>query len=422
VTKAMFNFSDIIAKQFREVEESRRAILNRAMNSMTEHLARQSNALSEVAQSVLTFQRIADQIPKIDISYLGASIADITARQSLSSIVRQLDAIRRIFPSQVDHPQLMALSTTLLSGVNQQLLESLRNNISESLSRTQLDSVTEALYSASRLIDREQLDLLTKAVANISKIDIPKLGALAGSPIFAALRFTSPGLHTEQIAALASSFSGRLAASLAEALESLANDSHAFEPSEEIFGTKVSSLPPSRISAEGLWQIYIQILALLVGLSQVGLVLHQMKEAGTSSKEGREYFRELIEATQKIAAQTERLIPTDDQNTYYIVERTARLQLRPSTKSLALALLFPNQKVRLVERNHKWIYVEYFDYLEGVPKMGWTFKKYFKKSLGPPGARPEILMQKARGIWKDRDDLPELRELRKEWDRIQPNH
>ena len=29
-----------------------------------------------------------------------------------------------------------------------------------------------------------------------------------------------------------------------------------------------------------------------------------------------------------------------------------------------------------------------------------------------------LLMQKARGMWKDRQDLPSLRELRSEWDRI----
>lgn len=28
-----------------------------------------------------------------------------------------------------------------------------------------------------------------------------------------------------------------------------------------------------------------------------------------------------------------------------------------------------------------------------------------------------VLMQKARGIWKDRQDLPAFRELRSEWDR-----
>ena len=30
---------------------------------------------------------------------------------------------------------------------------------------------------------------------------------------------------------------------------------------------------------------------------------------------------------------------------------------------------------------------------------------------------PRLLMQKARGIWKDRQDLPSLQELRSEWDR-----
>lgn len=32
-------------------------------------------------------------------------------------------------------------------------------------------------------------------------------------------------------------------------------------------------------------------------------------------------------------------------------------------------------------------------------------------------ARPE-LMRKARGIWKDRQDLPALNELRSEWNRV----
>lgn len=416
----MVNFSDIIARQFRELEESRRAIVNRAMSPIAERLTRQNNVLSEVAQSVLSFQRIAEQIPKIDFSSVGASIGHISAHQPLSSIVRQLDAIRNIFPSQMDQAQLMALSTTLLSGANQQLLERFRQSISESSSRTQFESIAESLYSASRLIDRQQVDLLTKAISNVSKLDISRLGALAGSPIFAALKFTTPDLSTDQIAELTSSFSGRLAASIAEALESLARDPRAFDPSEEIYATKVSSLTQSRISADGLWQIYIQILMLLIALGQFGL--DQIKNAATSSHEQKEYLRELIEATQRIAALTGRLIPTHDQNTYFVVERTVTLQLRPTAKSIALAVLLPNQKVRLVARNHKWIYVEYFDYLEGMPKTGWAFKKYFKRLSGSPGARPKRLMRRARGIWKDREDLPDLRELRKEWDRIQPHH
>jgi len=30
------------------------------------------------------------------------------------------------------------------------------------------------------------------------------------------------------------------------------------------------------------------------------------------------------------------------------------------------------------------------------------------------------LMQKARGVWRGRQDLPELDDLRREWDRVQP--
>ena len=41
--------------------------------------------------------------------------------------------------------------------------------------------------------------------------------------------------------------------------------------------------------------------------------------------------------------------------------------------------LLPKQKSRLVQRRHKWIYVEYFDEIEGIPKYGWANKKYLKK-------------------------------------------
>lgn len=43
-----------------------------------------------------------------------------------------------------------------------------------------------------------------------------------------------------------------------------------------------------------------------------------------------------------------------------------------------VAVLYPNQKVRLEKSAHRWIYVEYFDYIEGIPKMGWVNKKYLK--------------------------------------------
>jgi len=360
------------------MEESQRQIIDRAIQSLTQGFNSQSNRLSDLAQSSLSIQRLYAQISKSDYTSIAASITGATAHQSLSSFVRQLDAIKHILPSQFSQQQLLAVTKTLSSGINQQLSESLRESVSHSFSLAQYDVVKESLYSISRFVDPQQLNLLSKTISNASSIDTQKLGALAGSQIFASLKYAVPELSSDRLATLASSFSGRLAGSIAKALESLEEDPNAFEPVEELVRTKIDSLSTSRISAEGLWQIYIQILALLIGLSQLGLTIYQINEAKKSSGEGTELFKKLVETTQKIAANTERLVPKQDQNTYYIVERTVNLQIKPSADSQVLALLFPNQKVRLVKRKHKWIYIEFFDYLEGVPKYGWALKKYLR--------------------------------------------
>jgi len=81
----------------------------------------------------------------------------------------------------------------------------------------------------------------------------------------------------------------------------------------------------------------------------------------------------------QIASNTEQRIPDKDENAYYVVVRKVAIRIKPKCKSAALAVLSPNQKVRLVQDNHKWIYVEYYDYLESIPKYGWANKKYLKR-------------------------------------------
>lgn len=41
--------------------------------------------------------------------------------------------------------------------------------------------------------------------------------------------------------------------------------------------------------------------------------------------------------------------------------------------------LFPNTKVKLITEKHKWVYIEWTDYLEVVPRYGWVNKKYLKR-------------------------------------------
>src|SRR5208337_4881356 len=72
-----------------------------------------------------------------------------------------------------------------------------------------------------------------------------------------------------------------------------------------------------------------------------------------------------IESMQSIVIQqlTDLKAYEEDQ-TFYVVDRTVNLRTRPSVKSGKITLLYPNTKVRLIERASKWIKVEYFDSLE----------------------------------------------------------
>jgi len=61
------------------------------------------------------------------------------------------------------------------------------------------------------------------------------------------------------------------------------------------------------------------------------------------------------------------------------------LRAKPTTKnSDVLKVLYPNQKVRLVERKKKWIGVEYYNHILDIHENGWCFKKYLKKCSKAP--------------------------------------
>lgn len=70
------------------------------------------------------------------------------------------------------------------------------------------------------------------------------------------------------------------------------------------------------------------------------------------------------------------LHPQVDNNKHYVVDRSVNLRVKPSSKSQRFGTLYPNQKVTVLKEGGKWLYIEYFDYRDGVPMCGWVFKKY----------------------------------------------
>lgn len=97
----------------------------------------------------------------------------------------------------------------------------------------------------------------------------------------------------------------------------------------------------------------------------------------------------------EILREVEKLKPAQVEEVYYVVEREAKLKNHPRPKSPTIQLLSPNQRLKLVKSKGKWIYVEYFDYIEGVPKTGWVLKKYTKRIDLPEASRSSTLQGKS---------------------------
>ena len=84
-----------------------------------------------------------------------------------------------------------------------------------------------------------------------------------------------------------------------------------------------------------------------------------------------EFGREMID-------KCEVLKPKSETKIFYAATRTVNIRSDPSKKSPVIAKLHENQKVSLIASKEEWIYIEYFDYIHGIPKMGWVYSEYLK--------------------------------------------
>ncbi|HMG76184.1 MAG TPA: hypothetical protein VK582_21965 [Pyrinomonadaceae bacterium] len=90
--------------------------------------------------------------------------------------------------------------------------------------------------------------------------------------------------------------------------------------------------------------------------------------------------RRIIEAVNRtrteITREIKTLRPVEPNDVYFVVLRKAKLRTEPNLNQRSIEILSVNQRIKLIRGNDKWIYVEYFDYVEGLPKMGWVLKEY----------------------------------------------
>ena len=82
----------------------------------------------------------------------------------------------------------------------------------------------------------------------------------------------------------------------------------------------------------------------------------------------------------------------------YLVQRPSVLKARPKSRAEAVHGLASKDTVRLLQRQHKWVFVESLDQATNSPVYGWTLKKYLRrlpagqstssKELPNPGPKP----------------------------------
>lgn len=64
---------------------------------------------------------------------------------------------------------------------------------------------------------------------------------------------------------------------------------------------------------------------------------------------------------------------------YKITNRECKVNLKPKTQSLIVSKLPKNFELVVLQVNHKWVFVSYFDPEDNLPQTGWIMKKYLNK-------------------------------------------
>lgn len=140
---------------------------------------------------------------------------------------------------------------------------------------------------------------------------------------------------------------------------------NAVDAVQEAFKEKADAVPESLITFEGMIQLLFAFI----------FFIYAMNSSVESEKRIQSEIRKLEYI---VLEQIDKLKPKKEEAVYYVIQRPVNLRSKPNTKFPIITILYPNQRVELIQRKGKWIYIKYFDYIDGIPRLGWVYKKYAK--------------------------------------------
>lgn len=236
------------------------------------------------------------------------------------------------------------------------------------------DMLYDTMNDAARAFGNLRTDVISEIAKYTAHFDLKPVAGLAEIATLVASQIREANLFSELTR-------DSFASTITESFRSVMGESPtstAIADIEEIINDHVAKLPDTGITRKGMIELIFLILGVVLAGWQAANGHIQLRDGRQSSEVQAVQYSQLMSVLEHLVAKTEERAPINGQEKYYVVERRVELRTKPNNQGVSIAILFPNQKTRLVTMNHQWIYVEYFDYLEAVPKYGWANKKYLK--------------------------------------------
>lgn len=142
------------------------------------------------------------------------------------------------------------------------------------------------------------------------------------------------------------------------------------------FAHYVSTINDNKVTRQGIGQTIhalLTILAIAISL----LSLRSNYVTGEDIKNGFELtnqqLQSIVDLGEKIYPHIESISDSsEDERIYLVAKRRCPIRISASRTGEIVTYIYPNQIVEQHKREGNWVYVEYFDYLESVPRTGWV--------------------------------------------------
>lgn len=349
----------------------------------------QGDTLQKQLSSSSAFEAIESIQKQLLFSPALEAMESMQKQLASSTFLKSMESIQRQFASPKYFKAIESIQNQLASLPALNVMKSIQKQIISSPILKVLESIQQQILSEQTIKAIESIQKQLKPSSTMKAIEsmqrqiasMPKLEAIN---TFQTQLSNSNFLESmKQELALANKFnSSFLAERLVEVhkLTEEENDNKIIKHLK-ILETNIINhikiLKPSKISYDGMLGIILTLLFFLYTQISQSKFEDKISNKLNSIKE---ITSQLTESQEKIYRSVSELLVNEDRtNTFFIVQRCVNLRTKPSTKSDIIIKLFPNQQVKLEKMKGKWLYISYFDFIDGVPKTGWVYKKYLKR-------------------------------------------